>query len=43
MSAINLFNIIPKFSTYTMFVIFTDEELFVGFETICSTLTGTFS
>jgi hypothetical protein len=38
-SALNLFNITPKFSTCIVFVMFTDE-LFLGFETICSTLTG---
>jgi hypothetical protein len=37
MSGFNFFDIIPKFSTPTMFVIFT-AELFVGFEIICSTL-----
>jgi hypothetical protein len=40
MSALNLFDITPKFSTFTMFVMFADEELFVGYKTICSTLTG---
>jgi hypothetical protein len=39
MSALNLFNITLKFRTYTMFVMFTDQ-LFIGFEAICSTLTG---
>jgi hypothetical protein len=39
MSALNLFDITPKFSTFTMSVMFTDEELFVGFKIICSTLT----
>jgi hypothetical protein len=39
MSALPFFDITHKFSTLTMLVMFTDE-LFVGFETICSTLTG---
>jgi hypothetical protein len=39
MSAFNLFNITQKFSTYTMFVMFTDE-LFRSFETIYSTFRG---
>jgi hypothetical protein len=38
--ALNLFDITHKFSTFTMFIMFTDDELFVGFETICSTLMG---
>jgi hypothetical protein len=40
MSALSLFDITLKFSTFTMFIMFIDEELFVGFETNCSTLTG---
>jgi hypothetical protein len=35
MSALYLFDITPKFSTFTMSVMFTDEELFVGFKIIC--------
>jgi hypothetical protein len=37
MSASNVLNVIPKRSTCTMFVMFTDE-LFQGFEIICNTL-----
>jgi hypothetical protein len=36
---IKFFNITPQGSTCTMFIMFTDE-LFLGFETICSTVTG---
>jgi hypothetical protein len=36
MTALNLFNVIPQCSTCTMSAIFTDE-LFVGFEILCST------
>jgi hypothetical protein len=39
MSPLNLFSITPQCSTCTMFVTFTDW-LFIGFETICSALTG---
>jgi hypothetical protein len=39
MSALNVLNITPECSTCTMFVMFTDE-LFLGFETICSNFTG---
>jgi hypothetical protein len=38
-SALNVLNATPKYSTYTMFVMFTDE-LFLGFEAKCNTLTG---
>jgi hypothetical protein len=36
MSALNLFNIISKFITCTMFAVFNDE-LFLSFEAICFT------
>jgi hypothetical protein len=39
MFALNVLNITPQSSTCTMFVMFTDE-LFLGFETICSNFTG---
>jgi hypothetical protein len=39
MSALDLLNVTPQCSTYTMFVMFTDE-LFLGFETVCSTHEG---
>jgi hypothetical protein len=39
MSAFNLLNITPKFSTCTMYIMFTDK-LFRGFGTIYSTFTG---
>jgi hypothetical protein len=40
MSALNFLDITPKFSILTMFEMFTDEELFLAFEAICSTFTG---
>jgi hypothetical protein len=39
MPALNVLNITPQCSTCTMFLMFTDE-LFLGFETICSNFTG---
>jgi hypothetical protein len=39
MSALTFLDITPKFSTFTMFVMFTDE-LFLAFETTPSTYTG---
>jgi hypothetical protein len=38
MPALTFLDIIPKFSTFIMFVMFTDE-LFLAFEVICSTFT----
>jgi hypothetical protein len=39
MSTFTFLDVTPKFSTFTMFVMFT-HELFLAFETVCSAFTG---
>jgi hypothetical protein len=39
MTELNVLNVTPQCSICTIFVMFTDE-LFLGFETKCNTLTG---
>jgi hypothetical protein len=39
-SALSFLDITPKVSSFTMFVMSADDELFPVFETVCSTFTG---